>query len=89
MTQHRGGALSRVAPEGCYTTSGFAMAVGISTDTAKRWRLKGTLIPSGEPQQSGELTVHIYTEEDVRIGRQLRVSPGSLDQRLANLEVAS
>jgi len=89
MTQHRGGALSRIAPEGCYTTSGFAKAVGISTDTAKRWRLTGTLIPSGEPHESGELTIYIYTEEDVQLGRQLRVSPGSLDRRLKHLEVAS
>lgn len=48
-----------------FTTSQAAALVGKSTDTLKRWRTRGTVVPS-DAASFGKITVPLYTLKDVR-----------------------
>lgn len=47
-----------------YTVSEAAEEIGKSAETLRRWRRTGFMVPSVE-HKMGELTVYLYTEEDL------------------------
>lgn len=51
-------------PEGMFTRSQVADLIGRSKDTIRRWHDTG-LYESTHPKKFGEMTVWLYTEEDV------------------------
>ena len=56
-------------PDGCYTNTTLAKAVGVSKDTVVRWRTLGFL--PFTTQQAGALDVYIYGPEALAIAKSL------------------
>lgn len=48
-----------------FTVAQAARAVGRSTDTLKRWRVSGAVVPS-DTVTFGQVTVNLYTLEDIQ-----------------------
>lgn len=79
--------MAKLVGPGEYTTTAFARKVGVSIDTVKRWRKLGALCPH-RSEQCGATTVHVYTEEDVTLGRLLKDGQAyTLHQRLEAIQV--
>ena len=64
-------------PDNTYTRAGAAYMVSRSTDTLKRWHRSGLCVPS-QSMQAGQLTVWLYTNDDIRKLREVarRQKPG-------------
>ena len=65
-----GNNIGKNAPENTVTTSGAAYLVNRSPDTIRRWKRQGLCVPS-ESMQSGQLTVWLYTHEDIKRLREI------------------
>ena len=59
-----GNGIGARTPDNMYTRSTAAFLVGRSPDTLKRWHKAGWCIPS-EKMKAGQLTVFLYTNEDM------------------------
>lgn len=60
-----GNGIGRKAPDGTVTASGAAYLINRSTDTVRRWHRKGLCVPS-QSMQAGQLTVWLYTMDDIK-----------------------
>lgn len=62
MKEHKGRGNTIPIPDGFMTAGKLAQEVGVHKDTITRWRKDGLLHP--EAQQSGEITVYLFSDAD-------------------------
>lgn len=79
----RGDSIGASVPEGMNTVKQFAEKVGVSRDTIRRWVDEGHLIPA-DTQQRGQLTVRLFSDEQVGQAQQLASQTSYITNRQAS-----
>lgn len=60
-----GNSIGAITPECYYTRSRAARKINRSPDTLKRWHKAGLCVPSSS-MKAGQLTVWLYSDEDIK-----------------------